>query len=510
MKKSKAKKIISIISLFIALLLTLLNLIIYFTLDYVETNIGLVSIDEVIFHLKVPLQGTSHAMINDIIYNYVVPAIIIYLAISVPFFIRFNHYSEIEINIFKLKFNVYLKDLLRRVLLIANLIVLPLQLINVDKKFHVIDYIKLQKQNSKFIEKNYVDPKDVNLVFPDEKRNLIYIYVESMESTYMSKDDGGNQDVDLIPELTKLAKNNISFSDTKLLGGAYPINGTGWTMGGMVAHTAGVPLNLPIQGNAYDSYGEFLPGAYTLGDILKVNGYTNVLMLGSDSTFAGKKTYFKTHGNYIIKDYNTAVADNTVPKKYYQSWGLNDEYLFEYAKKELTELSKNNEPFNLTMLTANTHFPDGYVEDSCEIVYETNQYANSIICSSGQLYDFVKWIKKQEFYENTTIIIVGDHLSMAANAIYDGTDYSTRRIYNVFINSAVEASKTKNRKFTTLDLYPTTLASLGVEIDGNRLGLGTNLFSDKKTIIEENDYNYVNAELGKKSEYYNNKILYNN
>lgn len=510
MKKNKVKKIISIISLIFALLLTFLNLVIYFTLDYVETNIGLVSIDEVIFHLKVPLQGTSHAMINDVIYNYVIPAIFIFLMILVPFLIRFKHKSEIEIYLFQFKLVINLKDFARMVLLVLNIIIIVLQLKDIDQKFHIINYIKLQKQNSTFIEEHYIDPRTVKLTFPEQKRNLIYIYVESMESTYMDKDDGGNQDNDLIPELTELALNNISFSDTKKLGGAYPINGTGWTMGAMVAHTAGIPLILPIQGNAYDSYGEFLPGAYSLGDILKENGYTNLIMMGSDSIFAGKKTYFKTHGDYIIKDYNTAVADNIVPKKYYQSWGLNDEYLFKYAKKELTNLSKSNQPFNFTILTANTHFPDGYVEDECVKVYENNQYANSIICSSRQVYNFIKWIKKQDFYDNTTIIIVGDHLSMAANVIYDGTDYNTRRIYNVFINSAVGTNNIKDRKFTTLDLYPTTLASMGIEIDGNRLGLGTNLFSDRLTIIEENDYNYVNNELSIKSDYYNNKILYGN
>ena len=35
-----------------------------------------------------------------------------------------------------------------------------------------------------------------------------------------------------------------------------------------------------------------------------------------------------------------------------------------------------------------------------------------------------------------------------------------------------------------MDMFPTTLASLGAVIDGDRLGLGTNLFSDKPTLAE--------------------------
>ena len=47
---------------------------------------------------------------------------------------------------------------------------------------------------------------------------------------------------------------------------------------------------------------------------------------------------------------------------------------------------------------------------------------------------------------------------------------------------------------------PTTLASLGVQIDGNRLGLGTNLFADMDTWTEVYGYENLNRELTKKSE----------
>lgn len=70
-----------------------------------------------------------------------------------------------------------------------------------------------------------------------------------------------------------------------------------------------------------------------------------------------------------------------------------------------------------------------------------------------------------------------------------------RAIYNVIINSAVEADSTKNRKFVTMDFYPTILASLGVEIEGNRLGLGTNLFSKEKTLAEKYGYEKLFEEL---------------
>ncbi|MEN0664355.1 hypothetical protein [Caldifermentibacillus hisashii] len=87
------------------------------------------------------------------------------------------------------------------------------------------------------------------------------------------------------------------------------------------------------------------------------------------------------------------------------------------------------------------------------------------------------------------------------------SDEYERTIYNVFINSVTTPLQEKNRTFTSLDVYPTILASIGVHIEGDRLGLGTNLFSGEKTITEEHKFNFVNEELAKKSNFYNSNIL---
>ena len=86
-------------------------------------------------------------------------------------------------------------------------------------------------------------------------------------------------------------------------------------------------------------------------------------------------------------------------------------------------------------------------------------------------------------------------------------DFKDRVVYNVIINSDLEIERTKRRLFTTMDMYPTTLAALGVKISGDKLGLGVNLYSDNKTQLEEYDFNYVNKELRKKSKFYNQYIL---
>lgn len=93
--------------------------------------------------------------------------------------------------------------------------------------------------------------------------------------------------------------------------------------------------------------------------------------------------------------------------------------------------------------------------------------------------------------------------------VYDKYNGETsRKVYNCFINSVVEPFQEKHRKFTTLDFFPTVLASMGVTIEGNRLGLGTNLFSKEQTLSEKYGYEELFTELNKKSSFYNTELLF--
>jgi len=274
----------------------------------------------------------------------------------------------------------------------------------------------------------------------------------------------------------------------------------------MVAHTAGVPLKTPPTvedwQNGYGAEGVFLPGITNLGDILHEQGYYQSLMVGSVCSFGGRKVYYQTHGADHIYELKTARQDGIVPGDYFVWWGMEDKYLFEYAKRELTEISQQDQPFAFTMLTVDTHHIGGYVCEYCENEHE-EQYENVMSCSSRQVLEFVQWLQEQPFYENTTIVITGDHLSMDNGYFNRNVDADyVRRNYNCFINSAVDAKYDENRQFSALDMFPTTLAAMGCTIKGEYLGLGVNLFSGRPTLIEKLGYEKFDQQLTMSSEYY--------
>lgn len=83
-----------------------------------------------------------------------------------------------------------------------------------------------------------------------------------------------------------------------------------------------------------------------------------------------------------------------------------------------------------------------------------------------------------------------------------------RKTYFTIINPAEGCKELETeREYSTFDIYPTTMAALGVEIEGNRLGLGVNLFSEEKTLYERYDEEYLNEELLKASDYYSSELM---
>ena len=108
----------------------------------------------------------------------------------------------------------------------------------------------------------------------------------------------------------------------------------------------------------------------------------------------------------------------------------------------------------------------------------------------------------QECYENTVIIITGDHPRMDT-CLTESVDYQDRTIYNCFLNARkTPEGGTTNRTSVMIDLYPTMLSAMGYTIEGDRLGLGTDLFSAAETLAEQMGYDELDEEVSKYSEYF--------
>ena len=475
---------------------------VFFSVAIWYANTFDISFSDLLFTMLSPLGGTGESTMAHI-FGSCLPPVLALMAVYVGLVLLLWKQTRVRM-------------IMRKIGACLCVVALLLSIVFSLYAYRIPEYIKNMTDVSELYEKEYVDPSLVNITDKDgNARNLIYIYLESMETTYASIEDGGNQPKNnYMPNLTALAHENISFSDCEALGGFRSITGTGWTMGALMGTTSGVPFSLAVFGensqNSQGKDGTFVNGLTALGDILEEKGYAQEFLCGSNVNFGGRGAYFTVHGNYEIFDLYTAIDEGYVSEKN-DWWGFDDKMLFTIAKDEITELASGDKPFNFTMLTVDPHHNQGYICELCGDEY-SSRTANVIKCQDNQVKQFIDWCKSQDFFENTTIIITGDHPRMDKPLIGD-LDIYDRPIYNCIINSvATPYSDTTNRTFTSLDMFPTTLAAMGFEIEGERLGLGTNLFSPVPTLCEKNGggktgYDWLDSEVSKASDYYKENFV---
>lgn len=484
----------------LTIILIFLGFTVFWAVKWYIDVYGDVGIDAMLFTLFTNKKGTQTDIIMSYVRRGLVPTLISGIIVSCVALLKTKKRIELRVRD---KYTVGLYPFTKIESIFFSLVLVLVLFSYSGNKVGFIQYVKYALTQSTIYEDEYVNPSETVIAFPEKKQNLIIIFMESMETTFFSKEYGGALNHNAIPELYELADANINFSQNEGVGGAYAMTGATWTIGALVAYNTGIPLKLPstVNKNAYTS-DSFLSGATTMIDILHNAGYYQAFMVGSDMEFGGRKQFYLEHNVDRTYDIYDAYNDGIVPDGYWIWWGMEDYHLYDYAKQELLEIAGRDEPFAFTMLTVDTHQIGGYKCKLCGDEYE-EKYDNVYACASRQLNEFILWCQEQDFYEDTTIVILGDHPSMDSEYIERNINQQyVRRTYNCIINARVDSEYTKNRQFCTMDMFPTILGAIGCEIEGNRLGLGTNLFSGEKTLIEKMGYDALDIELQKASKYY--------
>lgn len=351
-----------------------------------------------------------------------------------------------------------MKTLLSEILILLSILVHPT----------IIAIHDLYNVNNEVVEKiNFSDfyQKPTIKSIKDNHPNFVYIYIESLERTFL--------DEKIFPELAinlnKLEKDNYSFTNVE------ENYGTGWTAAGIVSSQCGIPLIGSDKG-----YEFFYKNAICLSDLLKTQKYFLSVLQGSSIKFAGLNKFYKTHGFDSIKGKDKLI-DKIGFMPPLNKWGLYDDVLLEESFTEFNHLSSKNKNFGLFISTIDTHASYGYQSKSCvNIKYGdgSNPMLNAVKCTDILISNFIKRIKKSEYGDNTIIILSSDHLmmrSVADNLLSKGK----RKNLFIIIDPVNKTTKIIDKKASMFDIGPTILHSLGFK---SSLGLGRNLFSNENSL----------------------------
>ena len=456
------------------------------------------NIEAVLFTLSQNIEGSRDFIITLFIgalkHSFVLTAIIIAAIFALCSTLRRLRKATIPAKISKVSFN--------KLIFSANIFAAALFTYSACSQLPLIDYyvtlqkLETQPEHSSFYIKEYINPDSIEIKF-NEKRNLILIFLESMEYNFQDSANGGNLSRNLIPEITDFIKNEQSF-----IPGGTQVTGLGWTFAAIIANTCGIPLTLPSTANTSVYQKNFLPQVTCLTDILMRNGYNFVVSQGSNLKFCEFDDFLSTHSSPQAFGLMEYLKDERVKKDSSVFWGINDKLHYDLVKEQISKLAVQDKPWAVWLFTIDTHSPFGYLHPDCApdtSVSQEKQYPFVIRCASRQAYDFIEWAKQQEWFGTTTIVVVGDHATMAAPSSVGFKDTTITHYWlNFFINSAKTAN-TYERKFTSLDMYPTILESIGAEIPGRALGLGRSLYATEPTLLEKYGQDSLNKAIKKRS-----------
>lgn len=347
--------------------------------------------------------------------------------------------------------------------------------------FQLYDYIRGIDSTGELYEREY---KMSNLRHPAQKRNLIVLYLESIEKGY---DDYDGKGTNLIPNLTGLAAENISFDNFRQL--AYANATISAQAAGLCA--VGYKAEPDIR-NLKAILNNTLNNAVCYSDILADAGYNTYFMKGALLEFSGTGDLVKQHGFSKAEGFNE-LKERLNIRSNDREWGINDRLMYQEAKKQILELAKESKPFLAVLTTLDTHSPMTF-DKYCPAEY--NDARDVIKCADLLAADFVHWLQEQNFYQNTAIIIIGDHIALEDNV--PGYSPKDRQIFNVLINP-IAGLTPQQHQWTTLDIAPTVLEAIGYS--SPKFGLGRSLWQKEPTLYEKYGDD-LDFEFSKNSKFY--------
>lgn len=322
-----------------------------------------------------------------------------------------------------------------------------------------------------------------DLAAPAQAKNLILVYLESLEATFGDLPETAHG----FAPLRELRARSFAASNI------YQVEGTGHTIAGIVASQCGVPLvpyglnDIGFDHRTKHSLDSFMPSIVCLGDVLSGHGYTVSYMNGASLERYSKRGFLTNHG--YTRLFGLDSIDRTVLNGRENLFGMGDGLLFEHVEKELGQLRRAGKPFLLSVLTVGTHGPGGFLDRDCQHDEPaTSTLATAIRCTGDALVRLLELVDSSGLGATTLVAVMSDHLVANQQLIQAPSlgralagARSDRR--NLFFIHGLERGVT-TKPAAAIDIYPTLLEALGYRLIEHRANLGVSLLSEEPTLVD--------------------------
>ncbi|AYK57636.1 LTA synthase family protein [Bacillus subtilis subsp. subtilis] len=368
--------------------------------------------------------------------------------------------------------------------------------------FHIYDGVLQSKQsaqraladsNSLTEIENYVtaNAKDANkrLFGAAKGRNVILVSLESTQSFVINEKLNGEE---ITPFLNDFIKQSYNFNNV------YHQTGQGKTSDSeFIVDNSLYPLGrgavfFTNAGNQYMAAPE----------ILKNSGYYSAVLHANNKSFWNRDLMYDSFGYDSFFDINSydVTDENSV------GWGLKDKEFFEQS----SELMKNlPQPFYSRLITLTNHFPfDLDEEDQLIDEYDSssqtlNKYFPTVRYQDEALKRFIEKLKEDWLYDNSVIVLYGDHYGISENhneamgeflgkEITPFEEVQLQKVPLVIHIPGITDKKPQTIETVggQIDIRPTLMNLLGIDTK-DQIQFGNDLLSDEKldfTVLRDGSF----------------------
>lgn len=330
---------------------------------------------------------------------------------------------------------------------------------------------------SQYTEPDWSDSEFYGLA---EGRNVFIIQVEAMQNFVIGEDYEGQV---LTPNLNALIENDSFYFDNYY----YQIGGGNTSDAEFTVNNS---LFAPSNDAAYVKYPTNT--YYGLPHLLKDNGYS-----GAHVFHGYIPEYWNRQAAYPAQGFDSFTSLNDMEQTDMFEMGLSDMEMF---RQSMEEIKTYEEPFYAFYITLSSHYPYAIPPKDREIELKEENvgklfglYLQSINYTDRAIGYFIELLKEAGLYENSIIVIYGDHYALT-NTVHEIADpvselldrpYSLYDVFSVPLIihiPGMEQTKTISTAGGHIDVLPTLLPLLGIHND-KAVMFGQNLLEAESGIV---------------------------
>lgn len=290
------------------------------------------------------------------------------------------------------------------------------------------------------------------------RQNVVLIFMESMSAELMGHFGNPWQ---LTPFLDTIATQSLCFNRF---------------------FSAGTHTNHAIHSTLY-SYpalmkrnsmkGAVIPFFAGLPTILQDNGYSTLFFMTHESQYDNMNGYLRTNG------FDHIFAQENYPKeKVVNSFGVQDDFLYQYAVPVLSQTAREGKPFFAALLSISNHPP--YVIPKDFKARSNTDELRIVEFADHALKEFIDRARQEEWFDNTIFVFVGDHGKLVGTPRSDMPLSFNHVPLLIYSPATIEPRQIDDLGGQT-DIAPTLLGLLQIDYTNN--GFGIDLLREKRRAV---------------------------